>query len=240
MSRYHFHRVFRQRTGLTPKEYAAAHRDRKLRNGLETSDTVTEAIFDAGYNSNSRFYEGSSERLGMTPTRYRAGGAGVDIRFAVGECSLGAILVAQSDRGICAIALGDDPEALVRELEDRFPRANLIGADRAFEETVSRVVGFVENPALGLELPLDIRGTAFQRRVWRALRSIPAGATASYGEIAKRIGAPRSARAVAEACRANPLAVAIPCHRVVRADGDPSGYRWGIARKRALLQKEAM
>lgn len=239
MSRYHFHRVFRRLTGLTPREYAATHRDRKLKARLERGTSVTDAIFDAGYGSNSRFYEGSNARLGMTPHRYRSGGADVDIRFAVGECSLGAILVAQSDRGICAIMLGDDAEALVRELEDRFPRANLIGADADFEATVARVVGFVENPALGLELPLDIRGTAFQQRVWRALRAIPAGATASYREIARRLGEPRSARAVAQACGANPLAVAIPCHRVVRADGDPGGYRWGLERKRALLSREA-
>lgn len=239
LSRYHFHRLFRQRTGLTPREYAAAHRDRKLRAGLERGESVTAAIVEAGYASNSRFYEASNQRLGMTPTTYRGGGADVDIRFAVGACSLGAILVAQSERGICAITLGDDPEALVRGLEDRFPRANLIGGDPGFEDTVARVVGFVENPALGLDLPLDIRGTAFQQRVWQALRRIPAGATASYREIAERVGAPRSARAVAQACGANPLAVAIPCHRVVRADGDLSGYRWGVARKAALLRREA-
>lgn len=239
MSRYHFHRLFRRETGLTPREYAAAQRGRRVRSELERGASVTDAIVDAGYNSSSRFYEKAGQRLGMTPTRYRDGGTDVDIRFAVGQCSLGAILVAQSDRGICAISLGDDPEALVRELQDRFPRANLIGGDPDFERTVATVVGFVENPAQGLDLPLDIRGTVFQQRVWRALSEIPPGARASYREIAAKIGAPRASRAVAQACRLNPLAVAIPCHRVVRADGDLSGYRWGIARKAALLAREA-
>jgi AraC family transcriptional regulator of adaptative response/methylated-DNA-[protein]-cysteine methyltransferase len=239
LSRYHFHRLFRSITGLTPKAYAAAHRERRLRRELRGSDNVTDAIFGAGYNSNARFYEKSNAVLGMTPSSYRAGGANVDIRFAIGECSLGAILVAQSERGICAILLGDDADALARDLQDMFPRANLIGGDAAFEKTVARVVGFVEAPGIGLDLPLDVRGTAFQQRVWQALREIPAGRTASYSEIAKRIGAPKSVRAVAQACGANALAVAVPCHRVVRTDGGLSGYRWGVARKQALLQKEA-
>jgi len=177
--------------------------------------------------------------LGMTPSSYRAGGADNDIHFAIGECSLGAILVAQSGRGVCAILLGDDPDALVRELQDRFPRANLIGADPAYEQRVATVIGFVEAPAIGLDLPLDVRGTAFQQRVWQALREIPAGATVSYSEIARRVGSPRAVRAVAGACAANMLAVAIPCHRVVRNDGGLSGYRWGVERKRALLDREA-
>ena len=239
LSRYHFHRLFRRVTGLTPKGYAAAHRERRLRRELPGSTRVTDAIYDAGYGSNARFYEKSDAVLGMTPRRYRAGGENVDIRFAIGECSLGAILVAQSERGICAILLGDDPDALARELQDMFPRANLVGGDEDFEAVVARVVGFVEAPALGLELPLDVRGTAFQQRVWEALRQIPAGATASYREIAERIGTPKAVRAVAQACGANALAVAIPCHRVVRTDGGLSGYRWGVERKRALLGKEA-
>jgi len=239
LSTYHFHREFKAATGLTPKEYAAAHRDNLLRKSLNKSDTVTEAIYDAGYNSNSRFYETSNQVLGMTPSNFRAGGPRREIRFAVGECSLGSILVAQSDRGICAILLGDDPDSLARDLQDQFPRANLIGGDAAFEQFVAKVVGFVEAPALGLDLPLDVRGTAFQRRVWQSLRKIPAGSTASYTDIAKRIGSPNSVRAVAQACGANALAVAIPCHRVVRNDGALSGYRWGVERKRALLEKEA-
>ncbi len=239
MSMYHFHRIFRTITGLTPREYAAAHRRKRVRRELDRSGTVTEAIFEAGYASNSRFYEQSNQMLGMTPTNYRAGGADTDISFAIGECSLGSILVARSDRGVCAILLGDDPEELARDLQDRFPRANLIGGEAEFEDLVARVVGFVEAPGLGLDLPLDVRGTAFQQRVWQALREIPAGETVSYADIANRIGSPKSVRAVAGACAANPLAVVIPCHRVIRNDGGLSGYRWGVERKRVLLEKEA-
>ena len=239
LSAFHFHRLFKKATGLTPKEFAAAHRDNRVRQTLSECATVTEAIYGAGYNSNGRFYAGANRALGMTPSRYRAGGASADIRFAVGECTLGSILVAQSDRGICAILLGDDPEKLTRDLQDAFPKANLIGGDAAFERTVAQVVGFVEAPRLGLNLPLDVRGTAFQHRVWQALAKVPAGSTVSYGDIAERIGAPAAVRAVAQACGANTLAVAIPCHRVVRRDGAVSGYRWGVERKRALLAREA-
>ena len=239
LSVYHLHRVFKAITGVTPKAYAAAHRAERVRAGLARSGTVTEAIYEAGYNSNGRFYEESNQVLGMTPTSFRAGGANTEIRFAVGECSLGSILVAASARGVCAILLGDDPGKLARDLQDRFPQATLLGGDAEFEELVARVVGFVEAPGVGLDLPLDVRGTAFQQRVWGALQSIPAGATASYADIAARIGSPRSVRAVAQACAANALAVAIPCHRVVRSDGDLSGYRWGVERKRALLDREA-
>lgn len=238
LSTYYFHRVFKAITGLTPREYAAAHRAKRVRSTLGRSDTVTEAIYDAGYNSNGRFYETSNEVLGMTPSNYRAGGASTKIRFAVGECSLGSILVAMSERGVCAILLGDDADELTRDLQNRFPRANLIGGDSEFEQFVSQVVGFVESPAVGLDLPLDVRGTAFQQRVWQALQLIPAGSTASYADIADRIGSPKSVRAVAQACGANALAVAIPCHRVVRSDGALSGYRWGVERKRVLLKRE--
>jgi AraC family transcriptional regulator of adaptative response/methylated-DNA-[protein]-cysteine methyltransferase len=234
----YFHRMFKAVTGVTPKAYAAAHRAGKVRAELGRSATVTEAIYEAGFNSNGRFYEKSAEMLGMTPTDYRAGGANAAIRFAVGECSLGAILVAQSEKGVCAILIGDDPQALVHELQDRFPRAALMGGDADFEGLVARVVGLVEAPGIGLDLPLDIRGTAFQQRVWAALRDIPAGTTVSYSDIAQRIGAPKAVRAVAGACAANTLAVAIPCHRVVRSDGALSGYRWGVDRKRALIERE--
>jgi len=240
LSTYYFHRIFKVATGVTPRDYAAAHRAARVRDGLRRSSTVTEAIYDAGFNSNGRFYEKSGELLGMTPTDYRAGGTNAEIRFAVGECSLGAILVARSAKGVCAILLGDEPEALVRDLQDRFPRARLIGADAAFEELVAKVVGFVEAPGLGLDLPLDVRGTAFQQRVWAALREIPAGTTATYTDIARKIGAPKSVRAVAGACAANALAVAIPCHRVVRHDGALSGYRWGVERKRKLIDRETV
>lgn len=238
LSPFHFHRLFKAATGLTPQAYATAHRSRKLRARLADGGSVTDALYDAGFNSNSRFYESADQLLGMTPTDYRAAGQNNDIRFAVGQCSLGAILVAQSERGICAILLGDDPHQLVCNLQDQFRNANLIGADSEFEQLIASVVGFVESPATGLNLPLDIRGTAFQERVWQALREIPPGSTASYAEIAQRIGAPTSMRAVAQACGANRLAVAIPCHRVVRSDGNLSGYRWGVERKRQLLERE--
>ncbi|WP_439625231.1 bifunctional DNA-binding transcriptional regulator/O6-methylguanine-DNA methyltransferase Ada [Shinella sp.] len=235
----YFHRVFKAATGLTPKAYAAADRAKKVREGLETGQSVTAAIYDAGFNSSGRFYEKSTGMLGMTPTQYRAGGADEAIRFAVGQTSLGAILVASSTKGVASILLGDDPDALVRDLQDRFPKARLVGADKDYEALVACVVGFVENPGIGLELPLDVRGTAFQRRVWQALQEIPAGARTSYSEIARRIGSPTSVRAVAGACAANALAIAIPCHRVVRTDGALSGYAWGVERKRALLEREA-
>mgnify|MGYP003600280999 CR=1 FL=1 len=239
LSSFHFHRVFKAVTGLTPKGYARALRSRKVRDGLKASHSVTETLYDAGFNSNSRFYESAAELLGMKPRDYKAGGSNSSIHFAVGQCSLGAILVAQSQRGVCAILLGDDPDTLVRDLQDQFPKADLVGADRGFEQLIARVVGFIEAPALGLDLPLDLRGTAFQERVWRALREIPVGSTASYAQIAERIGAPKSFRAVAQACGANHLAVAIPCHRVVRSNGELSGYRWGVERKRQLLEREA-
>ena len=239
LSTYHFHRVFKSVTGLTPKQYATAHRSARLRTELAQTATVTDAIYAAGYNSNGRFYASSTDVLGMTPTNFRTGGARTEITFAISQCSLGAILVARSDRGICAILLGDDPNVLARDLQDRFPQANLTVGDKYFEQTVAQVVGFVEAPALGLDLPLDIRGTAFQQRVWQALRQVHAGRTASYTEVANAIGSPKSVRAVAQACAANALAVAIPCHRIVRNDGGLSGYRWGVERKRALLEKES-
>lgn len=238
MSPYHFHRVFKQVTGLTPRQYANAQREKRVRNELRRGNAVTNAIFNAGYNSNSRFYEKSNKILGMKPSNYRAGGIDAEIRFAIGECSLGSILVARSDRGICAILLGGDPDKLARDLQDSFPHANLIGGDVAFEQLIAKVVGFIEAPGIGLDLPLDVRGTVFQQRVWQALREIPPGRTASYTEIARRIGSPNAVRAVAHACAANKLAVAIPCHRVVRYDGALAGYRWGVERKRALLEKE--
>lgn len=239
MSPFHLQRQFKAETGLTPKAYASAFRARKVREQLgDASSSVTEAIYDAGYNSNSRFYESAGERLGMRPREFRNGGVGTTIRFAIGQCSLGAILVAQSERGLCAILLGDDPEQLLIELQDQFPKACLIGGEASFERLVAEVVGFVEAPALGLDLPLDVQGTAFQERVWQALREVPPGCRVSYTEIATRIGAPGAMRAVAQACAANRIAVAIPCHRVVRRDGELSGYRWGVERKRRLLERE--
>ena len=238
LSPFHFHRVFKSVTGLTPKAYADGRRAQRVRAELTRSETVTEAIYGAGFNSNGRFYAEADHLLGMTPTEFRAGGNGNVIHFAVGECSLGSILVAATSKGVCRIEFGDDPDALVRGLQDRFPKAKLVGCDPAFEQTVAHVVGFIEAATQSFDLPLDLRGTAFQQRVWTAIRDIPRGATASYGELAKRIGHPTATRAVAQACAANPVAVAIPCHRVVRRDGGLSGYRWGAERKQALLRRE--
>ncbi len=239
LSTYYFHRLFKTMTGLTPKAYVTAHQHKRIKNELDQDSTISHAIVDAGYNSNSRFYEQSNQLLGMTPTNYRSGGSNTTICFAIIECALGSVLVACSDRGVCAISLGDDPNVLLCDLLDRFPNAELIGKDSEFEQLVATVISFVELPSNSFQLPLDIRGTAFQQRVWQVLRKIPAGTTASYGDIAIQIGSPKSARAVANACAANTLAVAIPCHRVIRNDGGISGYRWGVERKRALLKRES-
>ena len=238
MSRFHFHRVFKEKTGVTPKAYAAAQRAQRLRAGLAQSGSVTNAMYDAGFNSSGHFYAESSGRLGMTPSAYRAGGSGTQIRFAVAQCWLGAILVATTEKGVCAITLGDDPDRLVRDLQDQFPQAELIGGDATFEKLVAKVIGFIESPQGDLNLPLDVRGTAFQQRVWQALRDIPAGQRVTYSDIAGRIGSPTAVRAVASACASNAIAVLIPCHRVVRMDGSLSGYRWGVERKQALLARE--
>lgn len=235
----HFHRIFKAFTGLTPKAYADAHRGNRLRAALKSPGTrVTDAIYDAGYNSSGRFYATSEKLLGMTPKTYQEGGKGADIRFAIGQSSLGAVLVAASDKGVCAIFLGDNPEQLIMDLEKVFPHARLLGGERDFETMVAKVIGFVEAPGIGLDLPLDLQGTAFQKRVWQALQKIPLGKTVSYSDLAAMIGAPKSFRAVAGACAANKLAIAVPCHRVVRNDGGLSGYRWGVERKRDLIDRE--
>ena len=239
LSPYHFHRLFKSVTGVTPRAYFAARRAQRVRQELQRGSTVTNAIYEAGFNSNAPFYTASEGMLGMTPTKFRSGGSGMRIRFAVGECSLGSVLVAATEKGICSIMLSDDPNELVRELQDRFPNAELLGGDAEFEKSVAQVIGFIEAPGNGFNLPLDVRGTAFQQRVWQALRRIPAGTTTTYTELARSIGAPAAVRAVGSACGANPIAVAIPCHRVVRTDGALAGYRWGIERKRALLERES-
>ena len=239
LSPNHFHRVFKSVAGLTPKAYAAAHRANRVRATIANSPTITGAIFDAGFNTTSRFYAQASGLLGMTPKDFRAGGRGEKIQYAVGQCWLGAVLVAMSAKGVCAISLGDDAGGMQSELQRLFPQAELIAGNREFKRSIAKVIAFVEQPTLGLDLPLDIRGSVFQHRVWEALTRIAPGTTASYAGIANAIGSPRAVRAVAGACAANMLAVAIPCHRVVRSDGTLSGYRWGQARKRALLDKES-
>jgi len=239
VSRFHFHRLFKSVTGLTPKAYASAHKAQRMRQKLVANMKITDAIYEAGYGSTSRFYDTASQTLGMQPSQYRHGGKQAQIHFALAQCSLGAILVASSAKGVCAISIGDNPEPLLRALQDRFSSAELIGGDPAYEVLVASVIAFIEAPKLGLNLPLDVQGTVFQQRVWQALREIPCGTTVTYSALASRIGMPKAVRAVASACAANTLAVAIPCHRVVRQDGALSGYRWGLARKQALLAKEA-
>ena len=238
LSPAYFHRLFKAQTGVTPKAYGDAHRARRVREQLADGSGVAEAIYGAGFNASSRFYERANALLGMAPARYRSGGAHETLHFAVGQSSLGAILVACSAKGVAAILLGDDPDELLRDLQDRFPRATLVGGDAGYEHWVAWAIGLVEDPALGVDLPLDIRGTAFQQRVWQALRGIPPGTTVSYSDVAEQIGAPGAVRAVAGACAANRIALAIPCHRVVRSDGGLSGYRWGVARKKALIARE--
>ena len=238
MSPFHLQRVFKRITGLSPRDYAIAHRAQRVRDSLNPDTTVTEALYAAGYGSSGRFYENADAALGMEPSRYRSGGDGADIRFAVARCSLGCVLVGTSEKGVCAVYLGDSPDELANELKARFPSARLVAGDPAFGRLVSDVVSLVEHPERAVDLPLDIRGTAFQHRVWQTLRQIPPGTTVTYAELAARAGAPDAVRAVANACAANVLAVAVPCHRVVRSDGGVGGYRWGVERKRALLDRE--
>jgi AraC family transcriptional regulator of adaptative response/methylated-DNA-[protein]-cysteine methyltransferase len=239
LSSSHFHRLFKEVVGITPKAYAATRRLRRLQDGLERGGSVTRAIYDAGFGSSSRCYEAAGAILGMTPTEYRDGAAGVAIRYAVAESYLGHVLIAATERGICRIEFGDSADILRERLVARFPRATLRDADADFEDWVAQVLAYIEAPAGGLSLPLDIQGTAFQRRVWEALREIPAGTTTTYADIAQKIGRPRAARAVGQACAANPVVVVVPCHRVVRGDGDLGGYAGGLPRKRALLEREA-
>jgi AraC family transcriptional regulator of adaptative response/methylated-DNA-[protein]-cysteine methyltransferase len=238
LSRFHFHRLFKQMLGVTPREYAAARSLDKLRAQLQQGAPVTRAIFDAGFGSSSRVYEISNHALGMTPGAYRAGAPAVRIVYAATKCSLGWILVAATPRGVCSIELGDRPDALIARLRERFPKAVVTKGGVELEQWVRATTRFAEAPTAHLNLPLDVRGTAFQRRVWNQLRKLPVGTTSTYGELAKRIGRPRAARAVARACASNPVALAIPCHRVIRGDGDVSGYRWGVVRKRLLLDRE--
>lgn len=239
LSPSHLHRLFKKMVGVTPKQYATEKRLHRVRANLQTSSTVTEAVYEAGFASSSRFYENVTATLGMKPSEYRNGGPGLCIRFAVAQCYLGWVLIAATEKGVCAIDFGDAPEILKDRLRSRFSEAECVGDDPGFMAWVAQVLAFLESPHDDLDLPLDIKGTAFQRRVWMALREIPPGSTASYADVAARIGHPKAARAVAQACASNAIAVAIPCHRVVRSDGDLGGYRWGSERKRRLLEREA-
>ncbi|MFN2136036.1 MAG: bifunctional DNA-binding transcriptional regulator/O6-methylguanine-DNA methyltransferase Ada [Candidatus Promineifilaceae bacterium] len=238
-SKYHFQRLFKRHIGLTPRQYAAQKRAERLRAALQEESAVTEAMLDAGFSSSSRLYEAAGDALGMKPKTYLQGGTGMEIRYAIVPSYLGWVLVAATEQGICRIDLDDDPEALRARLAESLPEATLIAGEETFAWYVQRVIAFLERPQQGLDLPLDIQGTAFQRRVWAALQTIPAGSTVSYGELAKAIGQPSAARAVASACAANHIAVAIPCHRVVRGDGGLGGFRWGVPRTAALLAREA-
>lgn len=239
LSQYHFQRLFKEVVGVTPKAYTIAQREQRMRDKLQQGASVTQTIYDAGFSTNSQFYAGATDMLGMAPSHYKAGATNIKIRFAIEQSFLGWVLVAATDRGICAIDFDDTPAALTKQLQARFPHAQLQNPDPTFSNWVAQVIAFIETPDRGLNLPLDIQGTAFQQRVWKALQTIPPGTTVSYTEVAKQIDRPTAVRAVATACAANTLAVAIPCHRVVRSNGDLSGYRWGIERKRALLEREA-
>jgi AraC family transcriptional regulator, regulatory protein of adaptative response / methylated-DNA-[protein]-cysteine methyltransferase len=238
MSPHHFHRVFKSIVGVTPKDYQQAILQKRMVNALDKSQSITEAIYDAGFNSAGRFYEGADAMLGMTAQSYRKEGSGVEIRYAVEPCALGVILVAATPRGVCAIEFGSSAHELVERLRGRFAQASFSPADETFRNWIGKILAYIEHPKTLLDMPLDVQGTVFQRRVWKALQDIPVGQTLSYTEVAEKIGQPSAARAVASACASNQIAVVIPCHRVVRSDGSLSGYRWGVERKAELLRRE--
>jgi AraC family transcriptional regulator, regulatory protein of adaptative response / methylated-DNA-[protein]-cysteine methyltransferase len=238
LSRYHFHRVFKQITGTTPRDFARTHRQQIFAQRLEAGEKVAPAIYASGFGSSSRAYEAAPAGLGMTPAVRRKGGQGETIRHVTVETPLGWALVAATRRGVCMTALGDDPQRLSAMLRARFPAAELVADDLELRDWAERIVRFITSPSRNLDLPFDARGTAFQARVWRALQKIPLGRTATYSEIARALGQPQAVRAVARACAANDLALLVPCHRVIREDGDLAGYRWGVERKRALLERE--
>ncbi|QIK14744.1 bifunctional DNA-binding transcriptional regulator/O6-methylguanine-DNA methyltransferase Ada [Leclercia sp. 29361] len=239
VSPYHLHRLFKSFTGMTPKAWQQAARAKRLRDALAQGEKITDSVLAAGFPDSSSYYRKADATLGMTAKQYRNGGEETTVRYALSNCTLGRCLVAESARGVCAILPGDEDRALIAELETLFPHAQREQADAAFAARVAQVIASVDNHAVALALPLDIRGTAFQRQVWQALCAIPGGETASYQQVANAIGHPGAVRAVARACAANRLAIIIPCHRVVRSDGGLSGYRWGTARKAALLRREA-
>lgn len=238
VSPFHLQRTFKRVMGITPRQYADATRVRRFKAGLRAGDGVTDALYDAGYGSASRMYEGTGDSLGMTPGTYKRGGAGAVVRYTVADSPLGRLLVAGTERGVCAVSLGDDDATLTDGLTHEYPAATRLRDDEGLGTQVAAILTHLRGDLPRLDLPLDLRATAFQRRVWEELRAIPPGDTRSYREVAVAIGQPTAARAVARACATNPAALVIPCHRVVREGGDLGGYRWGIARKRALLARE--
>lgn len=241
MSRFHFARSFRSATGVTPRDYVNGARTRALKQGLRDAAGVDAAIYDAGYGSSSRVYEHAARRLGMTPGQYRRGGAGVEISSVCVGTVLGHMSIGATDRGICFLQFGDSPDALRAQIAREYPNARIIDTaspQPPFDAWVAAIDGYLRGEQPNLELPLDIRATAFQLRVWKYLQGIPYGDLQSYGEVAAALGHPGAARAVAQACAKNRVALAIPCHRIIRGDGDLGGYRWGLHRKRALIDLE--
>ena len=237
-SRFHFLRMFRNHTGLTPRSYAEGVRARRLHAALAEGARVVDAVADAGFGSESRVYEKTGALLGMTPGVARRGGSGETIRTAFADCPFGRLLVGATGKGVCFIGFAEPDAALLGDLRRRFPKAEIVADDLALADTVRAVLDFLEEPKRALDLPLDLRGTAFQQRVWQTLSRIPAGQTRTYAELAEMIGNPRAVRAVARSCATNPVALAVPCHRVVGSDGTLTGYRWGVPRKQALLARE--
>ena len=238
LSAFHLQRLFKRATGLSPREYQSARRMQHVKTELRKGEDVTTALYDAGFGSPSRLYEKAPQRLGMTPGEYRRGGAGASISFAIVPTPLGRLLVAATERGLCAVRFGESISELERGLRTEFHAAELHRDDAAMRKYVDPLLSAIRGENTTVDLPLDIRATAFQMKVWEALRQIPAGETRSYSEVAREIGEPRAVRAVARACATNPVALAVPCHRVVRGDGELAGYRWGVERKKKLLEKE--
>jgi AraC family transcriptional regulator of adaptative response/methylated-DNA-[protein]-cysteine methyltransferase len=240
LSPYHMQRSFKRLVGISPRQYAREHRTARFRTALKNDQDVTSAVYGAGYGSGSSAYEDARMMFGMTPARYRRGGEKTTISYAVAPCSLGWLLVGATERGLCAVRLGDNKEELAQTLKAEFPAAALADADPGLAVALSQLTEYLEGNRPHLDLPLDVQATAFQRQVWEALRGIPYGETRSYQDVAREIGRPEAVRAVAGACAGNPVALVVPCHRVVRSDGGLGGYRWGIDRKEALLRQEAL
>lgn len=239
MSSFHLQRTFKRFMGITPRQYADAFRLRHFKTTLKNGQSVTSALYESGYGSNSRLYERASSQLGMTPATYKKGGKGIQISYSIGHSSLGRVLIGATTRGICSIRFGDSAERLKSELQKEYPEAKITKGSRELREWTTLILKYLKGWQKELNLPLDIRATTFQWRVWKALQSIPYGSTLSYSKVAKSIGRPSAVRAVARACATNPVALVIPCHRVVREDGNLGGYRWGLHRKEALLKQEA-